>query len=179
MADTVEDAKREAREDAGDGIARLANRMGAAASAEAVFGTAVEREGVTVIPVARVRWGFGGGSGKEGKKGDGDGDGSGEGWGGGGGVQCTPLGYIELKDGAAEYRRISDPMRAAPAILLLPLSFAASAAVVALTFGLLARSLRGTVRLPRLSDLPVPHVPRPHLAHPELTKVWPPKVRRS
>jgi hypothetical protein len=143
MADTLEDAENEARADAsGDGLTRLAERLGANAAADAVFGTSVERDGVTVIPVARVRWGVGGGSGG-GRKAKAQ-----DGWGGGGGVQAAPLGFIEVKDGEARYRRVHDPLRLAVAALLLPLSFAAAAAVTALTLTALARSLRGTLRLP-------------------------------
>jgi uncharacterized spore protein YtfJ len=77
---------------------RLAERVGATARATAVFGDAVEREGVTVIPVARAKWGFGGGSG--GREGE-------EGAGGGGGTSVSPGGYIELRAGEARFRRIT------------------------------------------------------------------------
>ena len=61
MADILEDVEKEARADAAEnGLTRLAESLGANAAASAVFGTPVERDGVTVIPVARVRWGFGG-----------------------------------------------------------------------------------------------------------------------
>ena len=76
---------------------RLAERVGAAARAAAVFGDAVEQEGVTVIPVARAKWGFGGGSGGRGEE---------EGAGGGGGASVSPVGYIELRAGEARFRRI-------------------------------------------------------------------------
>src|SRR4051794_41682436 len=76
---------------------RLAERVGAAARASAVFGDAVEHEGVTVIPVARAKWGFGGGSGGRGEE---------EGAGGGGGTSVSPVGYIELRAGEARFRRI-------------------------------------------------------------------------
>jgi uncharacterized spore protein YtfJ len=77
---------------------RLAEKVGATARASAVFGDAVEREGVTVIPVARAKWGFGGGSG--GRQGE-------EGSGGGGGISVSPIGYIELRAGEARFRRIN------------------------------------------------------------------------
>ena len=65
MADTLEEVKEQAAADPfGDGFSRLAERLGASASASSVFGEPVERDGVTVIPVARVRWGVGGGSGR-------------------------------------------------------------------------------------------------------------------
>jgi uncharacterized spore protein YtfJ len=114
-------AMREAEEAASghvdDFIENLASRVGMRASANAVFGDAVTRDGVTVIPVAKVRWGFGGGAGRGT---DGKGDGridAGEGSGGGGGVIASPLGYIEIRDGEAVFRRIKDPSSLVPLIL--------------------------------------------------------------
>jgi len=145
MADNLEDAEKEARADAAEnGLTRLAERLGAKAAASAVFGTPVERDGVTVIPVARVRWGFGGGGGSGRKEKDQDG------WGGGGGVQAVPLGFIEVKDGGAQYRRVHDPLRLAIAALLLPLSIAAAGAVMIITIASLARSMKGMVKIPEL-----------------------------
>lgn len=77
----------------------LAERVGARVGAQTVFGEPVEREGVTVIPVARAAWGFGGGSGQ--------GD-EGEGSGGGGGVSTSAIGYLEIKDGQTSFRPIVD-----------------------------------------------------------------------
>jgi uncharacterized spore protein YtfJ len=54
---------------------RLAEQLGDSVRASAVFGKPVERDGVTVIPVARARFAFGGGGGS---------DGTGQGSGGGG-----------------------------------------------------------------------------------------------
>jgi len=145
MADTLEGAETAARADAAEnGLTRLAERLGANAAASAVFGAPVERDGVTVIPVARVRWGFGGGGGGGRKDKDQDG------WGGGGGVQAAPLGFIEVKDGGAQYRRVHDPLRLAIAALLLPLSFAFAAILMMLTLTFVARSLRGLFNFPRL-----------------------------
>jgi len=144
MADILEDVEKEARADAAEnGLTRLAERLGANAAASAVFGTPVERDGVTVIPVARVRWGFGGGGGGGGRKAKAQ-----DGWGGGGGVQAAPLGFIEVRDGGAQYRRVHDPLRLVIAALLLPLSFAAAAAVMIVTLTALARSMKGMVNLP-------------------------------
>ena len=143
MADTLEDAEKEARASAADnGVTRLAEHLGRNASARAVFGAPVERDGVTVIPVARVRWGVGGGRGR--RKGQTD-----DGFGGGGGVQAAPLGFIEVRDGGARYRRIRDPLRVAIAALLLPLSFAAAGAVMFVTLAALARSMKGTFAVPQ------------------------------
>ena len=64
------------------------------------IGQPVERSGVTVIPVAKATWGFGGGSGGEAGK---------EGAGGGGGGFVAPLGYIEVRESGAKFKRIRDP----------------------------------------------------------------------
>jgi len=145
MPDNLEDAEKEARADAAEnGLTRLAERLGAKAAASAVFGTPVERDGVTVIPVARVRWGFGGGGG------GGRNEKAQDGWGGGGGVQAVPLGFIEVKDGGAQYRRVHDPLRLAIAALLLPLSIAAAGAVMVVTITALARSMKGMFNFPEL-----------------------------
>jgi len=87
---------------------RLAERLGMSASAKTVFAEPVVREGVTVIPVARVRYGFGGGGG---------GDEEGRGNGGGGMVQAQPLGYIEIKDGESSFRRLRNPANAVRMVL--------------------------------------------------------------
>jgi uncharacterized spore protein YtfJ len=98
----------------------LAERLGQYTTAKTVFGEPVEREGVTVIPVAKARLGFGGGAGggygpdKEGAEGKTGGQGSG----GGGGSTIQPLGYIEIKDGATTFRRIYDPANVVPIILV-------------------------------------------------------------
>lgn len=89
-------------------FSRLADRLGVAAKAATVFGEAVERDGVTVIPVAKARWGLGAGGGHHRP-------GTREGIGGGGGVIVAPVGYIEIKDGASRFRQIWDPVSAAGA----------------------------------------------------------------
>ena len=78
-------------------------KLGATAQAAHIFGEPVEGDGVTVIPVARARWGLGGGGGKQGLAS------RREGMGGGGGVIVEPAGFIEMKDGEARYRPIVDP----------------------------------------------------------------------
>lgn len=93
----------------GSFVERLAKRLGLNASAKAVFAEPVERDGVTVIPVAKVRWGFGGGSGRKKNQ---------EGTGGGGGIQVAPLGYIEIKDGEARYKPICDPTAMVPIVIV-------------------------------------------------------------
>jgi len=82
---------------------RLAEKLGVTARAATVFGEAVERDGMTVIPVAKARWGLGGGSGKHGI------GGHREGIGGGGGVIVQPVGFIEMSNGESRFRPIVTP----------------------------------------------------------------------
>jgi uncharacterized spore protein YtfJ len=83
-------------------VERLAEKLGTAANSATIYGEPVERDGVTVIPVAKAAYGFGGGEGN-------GTEGKGAGSGGGGGMVLTPVGYIEMKDGATLFRTIRDP----------------------------------------------------------------------
>lgn len=89
-------------------VEHLAAKLGGSASAKAVFADPIERDGVTIIPVAKVRYGFGGGGGRKEHE---------EGSGGGGGVQASPLGYIEIKEGRSEFKPIRDPEVIVPIIV--------------------------------------------------------------
>ena len=80
-------------------VERIADIIQVHANAKQVYGEPVERDGTTIIPVARVQWGFGGG---------GLGHGASERGGGGGGARATAIGYIELRDGKSEFRPIRD-----------------------------------------------------------------------
>jgi len=84
-------------------IGSIAERLGAHFATSSVFGAPVERDGVTVIPVAAVRLGFGAGAGAD--------PGKQEGEGGGGGGSMTAAGYIELKDGRSRFVPIVRPER--------------------------------------------------------------------
>jgi uncharacterized spore protein YtfJ len=86
-------------------LEQIGQTVGQKANVSSVFGDPIEREGLTVIPVAKARFGFGGGGGSGSREGD-----EGGGGGGGGGALVSPIGYIELNDGSAEFRRISTPM---------------------------------------------------------------------
>jgi uncharacterized spore protein YtfJ len=102
-------------------LQRIGQTVGDRANVSTVFGQPVEREGVTVIPVAKARFGFGGGggsgSGREGQEGSGGG--------GGGGAFVSPAGYIEVRAGSADFKRITSPLD------LLALVAAASIAALA------------------------------------------------
>jgi len=93
-----------------DLLAGLAERVGAKLVTSTVFGEAVARDGVTVVPVAVARFGLGGGSGSDPRKGQ-------EGEGGGAGGMVVPAGYIELKDGRSRFVPVVHPARMLALIL--------------------------------------------------------------
>jgi uncharacterized spore protein YtfJ len=102
-------------------LGRIGETVGQKAHVSTIFGDPVQREGVTVIPVAKARFGFGGGGGSGTRESD-----EGQGGGGGGGAAVSPIGYIEVHDRGAEFRRISSPTD------VLAVVAAASLAVLAL-----------------------------------------------
>jgi uncharacterized spore protein YtfJ len=83
-------------------LERLGQQLSTTATAQTVYGTPVERDGITVIPVARARYGFGGGGGGGTK----ENETAGSGLGAGAGVSLTPVGYIELREGRSRFRPI-------------------------------------------------------------------------
>jgi uncharacterized spore protein YtfJ len=71
----------------------LAKRIGGHAHARMVYGEPVRHDGITVIPVAHVRWGFGIGSGFR----------NAPMRTGGGGAIASPVGYLEISDNRCRY----------------------------------------------------------------------------
>jgi hypothetical protein len=86
-------------------VERLVGQIGRRASVEAAFGQPIEQGELTVVPVARVRWGFGGGSGGGIDAGGSGGSGSG----GGRGVAVDAIGYLEIRPAGAIFQPISPP----------------------------------------------------------------------
>ena len=132
-------------------VERMAERVGGKASVRAVFGDPIERDGITIVPVARVRWGFGGGAGTgpvavgPGRTGaspfsdaagaGAEGSATGSGTGGGGGVTADPVGYLEIGPDGATFVSIVSP-RPSPGFLL------AAGATAALVLRGLAKLIR-------------------------------------
>jgi uncharacterized spore protein YtfJ len=87
-------------------LEKLAERVGAKASIKAVFGDPIVRNGTTIVPVAKVRWGFGGGSGTGPATEAADAP-VGSGSGAGGGVTAEPIGYLEIGDEGAAFKPIA------------------------------------------------------------------------
>nr|WP_283251202.1 spore germination protein GerW family protein [Rhabdothermincola salaria] len=90
-----------------------------------VFGDAIERDGVTVIPVAQLRGAGGGGGGT-----DADTDAAGSG--GGYAITARPVGVLVIRDGQVEWQPTRDPDRLALAGLA--------------TFALVLLVVRGALR---------------------------------
>jgi uncharacterized spore protein YtfJ len=88
-------------------IEKMVDRIGGRAGVETAFGQPIERGQTTLVPVARVRWGFGAGSGSAAEEPERATQGGGTGAGGAVGVE--PIGYLELKAEGVEFRRIAAP----------------------------------------------------------------------
>jgi uncharacterized spore protein YtfJ len=115
---------------------RLGERIGTQASVKAVFGEPVERGDVTVIPVARVRWGLGAGTGTgpvDAAAANGDAAGSGSG--AGGGAMADPMGYLEVRPTGATYVPLGSAYPN-PALVL----------AVGISLGIVVRALARLVR---------------------------------
>jgi uncharacterized spore protein YtfJ len=92
-------------------VEQFAKTIGAHSHADTIFGAPVTRDGVTVIPVARVIGGFGAGSGSGGgAKGSEDRSGGGNGLGGAGGFMVSPVGMIEIRPEGARFRKLETSM---------------------------------------------------------------------
>jgi uncharacterized spore protein YtfJ len=77
----------------------VAERLQSSASIHTVYGDPIEAQGKTLIPVAKVSYGFGGGAAGTNRLDAADTQPSGntvEGGGGGGGVRVVPLGIVEV-----------------------------------------------------------------------------------
>ena len=97
----------------------ITERIQTNASVKTVYGDPISAEGKTIIPVARVRYGFGAGGGRRGAIASEDGESPPEtGGGGGGGVEVSPVGLIEITPGETRYISFEDRRRVIRAILL-------------------------------------------------------------
>ena len=89
----------------------IAERVAGTASVKQMFGEPVERGGRTIIPVARVQYGFGGGYGGGEQQGtEVNRPLAGGGGGGGGGVKASPAGVLEITDAGTRFIRFVDPV---------------------------------------------------------------------
>ena len=79
------------------------------ASVKTVYGDPIVAEGKTVIPVAKVAYGFGGGTQTK----EGDGKTPAEGEGAGGGVAARPVGVVEITGQETKFVQFGQPKKLA------------------------------------------------------------------
>lgn len=84
-----------------DILQQIGESLGSSANVKAVFGEPIHAAGRTVVPVAKVAYGFGGGFGT----GHGTADGEG---GGGGGVRAYPAGALEITESGTRFIAFPD-----------------------------------------------------------------------
>jgi len=91
------------------------------ATVKTVFGDPVREHGRTIIPVARVAYGFGFGGGRQAERGSAPQEphGARAGGGGGGGVRIAPVALVEMTDAGMKIRPIVDVTRVALAGLVV------------------------------------------------------------
>lgn len=77
-------------------LQKIGETLGTTATVRSVFGEPIHSNGKTVVPVAKVAYGFGGGFGAG--KDRAHADREGEGGGGGGGVRVFPAGALEISE---------------------------------------------------------------------------------
>jgi len=105
---------------ASDILDKISDKLGSTATVKAVYGEPIQTNGKTIVPIAKVAYGFGGGfgsgHGKHGSNGDAEPEGRrGEGGGGGGGVRAFPAGALEITEEGTRFVQYTDlrPLAAA------------------------------------------------------------------
>lgn len=88
----------------GEGVEKTAN-------IRTVYGDPVSAEGKTIIPVAKIAYGFGGGSGTSEKGGE-------EGQGGGAGFAAKPVGVVEITSAGTRFISFFDRRKIAFSALM-------------------------------------------------------------
>jgi uncharacterized spore protein YtfJ len=91
-------------------LEKLGESLGSKATVKAVFGEPIQAAGKTIIPVAKVSYGFGGGFGAgRPRNPEETGRPKSEGGGGGGGVRAFPAGALEITPGNTRFIPFTDP----------------------------------------------------------------------
>ena len=90
-------------------LQKMGDTLGSTASVKSVFGEPIHLNGKTVVPVAKIAYGFGGGAGGGKRGADPEHQKEGEGGGGGGGVRAFPAGALEITEGRTRFVPFIDP----------------------------------------------------------------------
>jgi uncharacterized spore protein YtfJ len=101
----------------------IGDRFATAASVKQIYGEPVTVGNRTVIPVARIRYGFGGGAGRKKQEDQ-------EGGGGGGGVVAVPAGALEITPEGTRFIPLDDKRTMGAA---LAVGFVLGALIVSMT----------------------------------------------
>lgn len=108
----------------GEKLESIVDQIKEHANTETIYGEPIEREGKTVIPVAKIAYGFGGGYGSESRNSEDGGGNGGEGGGIGGGVNAKPAGVVEITDDETRFVKFTNVKKlAAIAGLFLALGY--------------------------------------------------------
>jgi uncharacterized spore protein YtfJ len=97
-----------------ENLQTMLDPLSKSASVKSVYGEAIAANGKTIIPVARIAYGFGGGKGRK----QGEGHPGDEGEGGGGGVYAIPAGVIEVTDTETRFIDVHEKRKLAAAALV-------------------------------------------------------------
>lgn len=99
----------------GESIRSIVDDLGEHASVRSVYGDPIEAAGKTIVPVARVAYGFGGGFGRggdeTGESGPDEEGATGQGGGVGAGVSARPVGVVEIDGRETRLLRFGDRRR--------------------------------------------------------------------
>ena len=110
-----------------DMLSKIGDTLGSTATVKTVFGDPIHAEGKTVVPVAKVAYGFGAGGGHGPARHNGDSADQPEGGGGGGGVRAFPAGALEITQNQTRFVPYHD-------VRLLACAFAAGALLGGILF---------------------------------------------
>lgn len=89
-------------------LEKISHSLGSSATVKAVFGEPIHAEGKTIVPVAKVAYGFGAGGGHHPGHHDGHPGEPAEGGGGGGGVRAFPAGALEITHDGTRFVPFTD-----------------------------------------------------------------------
>jgi uncharacterized spore protein YtfJ len=88
-------------------LEKIGGSLGSTATVKTVFGEPIHAEGKTIVPVAKVAYGFGAGGGRKPAR-NGGSDEASEGGGGGGGVSAFPAGALEITPSQTRFVHYTD-----------------------------------------------------------------------
>ena len=87
-------------------LENITDRIKSTANVETLYGESRQIGNKTIIPVAKVSYGFGAGGGEGQRPGESDETATGSGGGGGGGASARPVGFIVVDDSGVEFVHI-------------------------------------------------------------------------